>query len=227
MDKQTSEDRKLIDRITYLASLASEGHLVDDMLDALRKITARWDNTAPLDGADRKNLATLETKLKDFLVNKDPLRSFTGEELEDRIRLREIKKPFINKYLIATIVSFVLGGFAYLIPIQDLTSEYRILIAAATQLLVSQLATVWFYISNLGNFKKEFRQAYALIAFGILPIGILYAQIGLVQILGIGETPPFHYGGMTYFAALAFVFMYFGLRKYALLLKIKTSLPLE
>lgn len=227
MDTQTSgineKDQLLINRITYLASLASESKVIDPMLDSLRQVTARWNRSGPLEKADHTILVGLEDQLKEFLIKKDPLRSFTAEDLEDRIRLRETSEPKFNSYVIALLVSFGIAGLAYLIPSSDLTLEHKNLIAACTQMLTSQLITMWLYLSNLNNFKKEFRQAFVYLSIGILPLGVLFGQIGLVQILGIEEAAPFQYAGVSYFATLAFVIMYFGLRKYVSLLKIKTK----
>lgn len=229
MDKSiptVEQDRALIDRITYLASLASEGKVIDPMLDSLRRITAAWDNSQPLEKPARAQLARLESEIKDFLITKDPLRSFTAEDLEDRVRLRQEKKTFFNKYIVAVAASFVLAGIVYLLP--GLVIEDKNLIATSIQMLTAQLITVWFYVSNLKNFKKEVRQAFVLISVGILPLGIFFAQIGLVQLIGIGDAIQFQYAEMNYIATLAFILMYVGFRKYALLLGVKskmTSLP--
>jgi hypothetical protein len=227
MDAQTSkaieQDRILIDRITYLASLTSESKVIDPMLDPLRQITARWDRQAPLEKADRMHLIALQRQLKDFLITEDPLRSFTAEDLEDRIRLRETKESRFNTYIIACVASFVFAGLVYLIPDRHLNLQYKTLIAACLQMLIAQIITVWFYMSNLNNFKQEFRRAFVYISFGILPLGVFFAQIGLVQVLGIGDATPFQYADMSYLATLAFVIMYIGFRKYALLLNIKNK----
>lgn len=216
------QDHALIDRITYIASLASESKVIDPMLDSLRKITSAWKGDEPLENPDRTQLSNLESDIKEFLITRDPLRSFTSEDLEDHIRLREAKKSFINKYLIAALASFVFAGFIYFIP-SRLSMEHKNLIAASIQLVAAQLITVWFYVSNLKNFKKEFRQAFVLVSVGILPLGIFFAQIGFVQLIGIGNAIQFQYAEMSYIATLAFIIMYLGFRKYALLLEVKSK----
>lgn len=217
------KDRTLIDRITYLASLSSEDKVIDPMLDLLRHVTAKWNSVEPLEKSDRARLDALELELKDFLIKKDPLRSFTAEDLEDRLRLRETKQSKANSYGLAVVASVGLASLVFLIPSSRLTLEYKALIAACAQMLISQLITVWFYLSNLNNFKKEFRKAFFYISLGILPLGVLFGQIGLVEILGVGGAAPFRYAGVSYFATAAFVIMYLGLRKYASLLKIRTK----
>jgi hypothetical protein len=47
------EDHKTIDRIIYLASLASERLAIEPMMDTLRAITASWEPTEPLSTKDR------------------------------------------------------------------------------------------------------------------------------------------------------------------------------
>jgi heme/copper-type cytochrome/quinol oxidase subunit 4 len=136
------------------------------------------------------------------------LRSFTAEDLEDRIRLREAKKSVVNKYAAVVVLSFVLAGLTYLVP-SRLSAENKVVIAASVQMAAVQLVNVWLYLSNLKNFKKEFSQAFVYISVGMLPLGVFFAQIGLVQILGIADAPPFQYASMRCSSRLKA-----GLRRY-------------
>lgn len=85
MDKAAAVDQSgkaLIDRIIYLASLVSEPRSVDDSLDKLRRITARQSNPTP---EDIRILQSIETELKDYLLHKERLRSFTEEYLKANV----------------------------------------------------------------------------------------------------------------------------------------------
>jgi ABC-type multidrug transport system fused ATPase/permease subunit len=226
MDKHDSaieQDQLLINRITYLASLSSQAKVIDPMLDTLRSVTARRDDSKRLGDEDHTQLIKLEGELKNFLIKKDPLRSFTAEDLEDRIRLRETKKSRLNTYPMAILLSAIAAGLMYLLPSSILSLDHKNLTAACTFMLVSQLITVWFYLSNLKNFKKEFRQAFVYLSVGVVPLGVLFGQLGISPILGVGDAPAFRYAGVSYFATLAFICMYLGLRKYTQLLQIKTA----
>ncbi|HEX7963140.1 MAG TPA: hypothetical protein VF466_00970 [Candidatus Saccharimonadales bacterium] len=77
MDGQTSA-QAIIDRVIYLASLASDPRGVDTTLDKLRLLTAK--GTKP-SAQDIGELQSIEAELEDYLLHKERLRSFTAESL--------------------------------------------------------------------------------------------------------------------------------------------------
>jgi hypothetical protein len=80
-----SDDDQLVDRIIYLASLASAQEAIDSIIEPLREVTARRQPDTPLSGEDRQQLQDVEARLKKYLVSQDPLRSFDDQSLEDYI----------------------------------------------------------------------------------------------------------------------------------------------
>src|SRR5688500_9457648 len=74
--------RQLIDRIVYLASLASDPRSVDVTLDKLRIITVK---SSELSSDDFKTLQAIQSELEDHLVHKERLRSFTKASLRQNV----------------------------------------------------------------------------------------------------------------------------------------------
>lgn len=82
MDNTQLDSRRLIDRITYLASLVSDPNNVDATLDGLRLVTAKSSQPSP---QDIETLKSVQAELEDYLVHKERLRSFTEESLRANI----------------------------------------------------------------------------------------------------------------------------------------------
>ncbi len=79
------EVQKLIDRILYLASLASSRD-VEPLLDTMRKVTANWKEGEPMNPVDQATLKNLESQVKKYLVTQDPLRDSTLDSLEKQVK---------------------------------------------------------------------------------------------------------------------------------------------
>ena len=74
------------DAITYLASLASHPKDVDPMLDTLRQVSAHQPKSGLLSDQDQLALAGVYQKLLRYLVEQEPLRAFTRDELVAKVR---------------------------------------------------------------------------------------------------------------------------------------------
>lgn len=115
MDNQAS-DRRLIDRIGYLASLVSEPSSVDRTLDKLRIITAT--STQELSSDDIKTLESIQVELEDYLVNKERLRSFTKESLQANVErhfaaadpTRDVNRMALKQIIITIVVAAAITG---------------------------------------------------------------------------------------------------------------------
>lgn len=224
MDAQskTIENRMQIDRIISLARLGSDPNAIDPMLDDLRSVTATWDGQQPLDQANESRLNSLESQLKNYLINTDPLRRFTLETLEKSVS--ETDKVKINpKRDLYVVLGSSIGASAmmFILPVFGLPLQKSLLLTIPVFLVVLHIGIAWLYLSALSNFKQEFRQAFVLICAGIVLLSVTFSHYTLIELLGLGDQQLFRYGGITGLATLSYGLFYFGLRKYAGLLNIK------
>ena len=74
-----------VDIIIFVAGLASQPKEVDPMLDRLRVITARGAQGHALTSDQENDLASIYLQLEDYLTTKDPLRTFTANDIRRRV----------------------------------------------------------------------------------------------------------------------------------------------
>jgi hypothetical protein len=225
------QDQKLIDRIIYLGSLASERSAIDPMTETLREVTARWQEGEPLDPNDRQALANLETKLKDYLIKEDPLRAFTVDSLEERLSQKTLSlhKDTVNEQsLIAVIVLSVLSaGLGFALPL-PLGFGERLLLSTPMFFLTLHIGISWFYLTALRNFNHELRRAFIYFCVGMIILSLGFSHYVIIQLLGLGEHPVFKYAGITWLISIPFICIFMTFNIYAKLLHVKsrlTSLP--
>ncbi len=221
-----NQSHEQIDRITYLASLASSHEGIDEMMDTLRRITARWDQSKALSAGDVSSLKTLEHQLKEYLLHKDPLRTFTAEFLDARLREQgsmgarlKARKRELSAVVLLSAVAATIGYFA---PISALTSSNRILLAGSFFLVVLHFGIAWFFLSALRNFRPEVRRAFIYFAIGVIILGIGFAHYVVIELFHLYKYEAFRYSGITALFALPFMLMYLGLRTSSTLLGIQT-----
>ncbi|HSX01010.1 MAG TPA: hypothetical protein VLF67_02095 [Candidatus Saccharimonas sp.] len=211
--------RALIDRIIYLASLASQRTTIDPLMDTLRAVTATWSGEQPLDTSKQASLEALEGKLKTYLVKDDPLRSFTPETLEVRLN-RKMSSPdrelSIWSFWGAIGLSSVGAYVAYLVS-SDVASSISLSMAVVVFFLISGSATTWYYLTSLRNFKDEMRQVIGLITAGVIVDNLAFAQYVVIQLFELYRYPIFQYAGIPLISGLSYMLVYLGIRKYALL----------
>lgn len=81
-ERRLNPDADYIDVIVYMEKLASSPDALDKEMDQLRLITARLNpDHGHLSDNDVNALVTLYLKIEHYLVNNEPLRHFTQEEL--------------------------------------------------------------------------------------------------------------------------------------------------
>jgi hypothetical protein len=73
-----------IDMVTYVAGLVSNPTEIDKLLDEVRKITATRSPEAGLSAEDEATLITVYYGIEDYLVTRDPIRTYTKAELRGR-----------------------------------------------------------------------------------------------------------------------------------------------
>ncbi len=217
-----NRDRQLVNRITYLASLVSVREAIDAKLDILREITATWKPDQAFGEAERQKLRNLEGDLRSYLINKDPLRAFTSESLDERIRASEGKGR--NRNLGKLFLVFGLALAMYLlIPLPlSISREVRALVATPLFFTVLTAGTLWFYFSALRNFKPELRKVFAALAASIIVINIEFLQITLTQLMHLDRYPLFQFGTIPGLPLIDVALMYWALLIYAKLLRINT-----
>ena len=74
-----------LDLATYAGSLASNPSDIDPLLDRVRKITATHSPEEGLSADDEKDLFKVYLELEEYLTTRDPIRTFTKEELRSRL----------------------------------------------------------------------------------------------------------------------------------------------
>jgi hypothetical protein len=217
-------DKELIDTIIYLTSLASETKAIDSDLDTLRTITAQSDIQVGLSAEDRRALQRVISKIKDYLVHRDPLRDFTEASLEQRLNAtaqsslpRRKSLGYSAAVLIAAICS---------LPVIVIPSSFsfwdRLFIAAPIFILATALLNCWFYLSSLQNFKPQLRRVFIYFCVGSIVLGVQFVHFISIRLLHQEQDSLYKYGGLTIFASIALLAIYIGLRKYARILGIQS-----
>jgi len=215
-------DRRLVDQIVYLASLASESQTIDPKLDVLRRITARWDGVSAFDPKSRADLDRLNSELKTYLINDDPLRSFTPETLEARLRRSADEHAQQESYIVPLAICEMLlaMAIAFPLPIENFSAKTLIFVTVTMQFFI--MSALWFYLSSLKNFKKELRQVFAIFCTGIAFVNLGILQYALLALFQWVDDPLLRYGGRPEFAAIGVLVLCLGAVKYAHILKVPT-----
>lgn len=218
----TTIDRQLVDRILYLASLASRKNDIDSMMDILREVTAHWHDPEPLLPQDHAALEQLESKLKHYLVTADPLRTFTHESLEARLA-RQAKggSPERRNLIAVLLISVTTGALAFLAP---LPLSSRLLLCVPLFFVALHIGIAWFYLTALRNFNQDVRWAFIYISAGIVMLSLAFSHYVILSLLNIESYPILRYGGITWLFSIPFMLIFMGLRVYARLLQISSRL---
>lgn len=80
-----SRARTSLDIVTYAANLASDYRAVDPILDGLRHLTATLAPGQPLSEVDQLKLMGIYVSIEEYLLQKEPIRTFTKESLRQQI----------------------------------------------------------------------------------------------------------------------------------------------
>ena len=221
MNPSLERDRRLIDTIVYLASLVSNQRDVDPLLDGMRVITASAKPDAPLADQDRSTLQKIRDQLESYLINRDPIRTFTKESLE--LRTQEYfspHKPHVLKgfFVILTAAVLIYLAVVPLLP-SNLSIASRALLGVPLLLAALHIGVMWLFMSSLRDFKPELRKAFLYISIGLaaaLFSGMLYPV--LFTYPDLFNLAVFRYGGFVPFFFVMVFFFYLGIRLLAKLL---------
>jgi hypothetical protein len=216
------DNHRLINTATYLSSLASSQDDIDPMLDTLRDITSSWDLKTPLSPPKKTELEGLIADLKDYLVKRDPIRSFTNETLEARVEA-ELAGGGGTLQLSALMAWCFLPPLAVALLPSSLTITNHVYLTVTTLLVTLLTATVWLYLSSLRNFKLELRTTFLYISASAIFISVTCLHYAAIGIFNLADLPLFRYGGFTPVAMVGLGFLFLAATKYAQILKIPTA----
>lgn len=213
-------DQQLINSIVYLASLASDPHAIDDRLDALRQVTARGSNDA-LSAPERAKLIELQTYLEHYLITSDPLRQFTQESVDRRLKLAlggghsfvAFRLPLLIIWAVVVLMCLLpwvlpLPGNGVIRPVLSVTG-------GITALNVGAVILLWM---SRRNFRLQLRAVYMPICLGFVIIGLSLIQVPIVLNIGTDAVLMwFRYVTASVPFLLGMAFVYAGVRRFCLL----------
>jgi len=183
--------KTIIDQITYTASLASHPQEIDPLLDPLRFITAKMVDSQGLSTEDLTTLNKVQRSLEDYLLNYEPLRAFTPETLQQKIRQHiygdsQIKgRRQLRTIIILAVLLSIGGGLAPGINGLPLRIEFAVAIAFS----VLHLGAAWFFYSALRTFKSPLRHGFQLITFGVILLGLNLLQQPFMEFFHLRTNP--------------------------------------
>ncbi|HSX07734.1 MAG TPA: hypothetical protein VLG11_02475 [Candidatus Saccharimonadales bacterium] len=216
----TTSDRQLINIIGYLASLVSDPHAIDSQLDTLRQVTARGSSDT-LSAPDRAKLMQLQAYLENYLITSDPLRQFTQESVNQRIKLAfgagrsfvAFRLPLLIIWAAAALMCLLpfvlpLPGSGVIRPVLSITG-------GLTALNVGAAILLWM---SRRNFRMQLRAVYMPICLGFVIVSVSLIQVPIVLNIGTDVVLTwFRYVTASLPCLLGTMFIYIGIRRFCLL----------
>lgn len=216
----------LIERINYTASLVTSMSEVDAYLDRLRAITSLSD-FSPEHMSDQQyaTLCALQQQLETYLVEREPLRSFTAESLQIQIGQhlagnRGAQQGLREIGVILVIAAITVAVLAVL-PLSA-ESQQRFVFMGAVAAGIMNLGGAWLFMSALSSFKSQLRQAFMLICLGIMSFALAILLQPFIEFLHLRATSDIEVFFVMPLILLAAVFIYLGSARYAKLVTVKS-----
>ncbi len=210
-----------IEVLVYLASLASNTAAIDPMLDAIRLVTSRSGTTQQ----DLKILQKTQQQLEDYLIHHDPVRVFTPEELEQKIREHMLTGHFSKLrralYGVLAVMVVILVGAMAIPGIGDISQRSQL--GSWLALLTLSAGAIGFYWTARHNFKPELQPAYTLLCVSSLVLGLSQTQLPIVSYWNLEQAPLFRYGGVSTPTFIAIVCVFLAVRRYAKIVGVPSS----
>lgn len=214
-----------IDTVIYLASLASNSRDIEPILDELRRVTSNITPGQVPDKAQNATITQVQQKLEDYLINRDPIRAFTPETLQQSIRTHFANHAPLRRlrWTIAAIwaAAFIASALTHIIP-NSLSTDARGQAGGFFFSLVLGSGSAYLFLTALRNFQPELKPAFRLLCIAPFIIGLSQMQLLIAAVFGIGSTPLMRYGGINITFFIAMVCMYYGIRIYAQKLGIRS-----
>jgi hypothetical protein len=213
-------EQALLDEVIYLASLASDRHMIDPIMNTVRVITAGLQTGAPLASQDRTKLLQVRAQLTDYLLHHDALRSFTEEKLNRQVAkalgvtsqqsesLRNVIKIIAISLATYPVGALVLYGMHVPSPF---------LLAIICVVTTMYAGFVWLYWSALSTFTPQLKAAYRWICVYMVGLCVVGANVVIFDVFPhLDPTAISRYGGlMICSAVISFFIGYEGIRRFA------------
>lgn len=175
---------KLIDSTLYLASLASDTKVTDPLLDTLRTITASR-NEETLTPSDKQELMGMQARLKNYLVNEDPVRRFDTAVLEQKVYehtlgqdhfagLRKAMAIIVSLALVLWVILTALGNRISWISESHLPELSAIAITFAGAALL--------HLRAIKTFEPAIKRAYVYFCVPITMLAAFYLHFGYIDL---------------------------------------------
>lgn len=214
-------DQQAIDRVTYMASLASKADDVDPMLDTLRGITSKQAEGEPLalQASERQALVKLEADLSDYLTTRDPLRSFTKESLKATVDKHfKFADPAFRARLHVIgqiLVIFMLAVVAYAVGMfvgpSVIGPRYTAALTSALFLSTFSGGIGWLLWSARKNLAPTVQRAYGVLSLGLIFSALVSAQYTVWAVNPeLTTIPMFSYLGLVFPYVIVYITLYFG-----------------
>src|SRR5688572_32277619 len=87
-EEPPQESTSSLDIVVYMAGLASNPKAIDQHLDKVREISAMFTPESGLTTLHEQILTDVYILLEDYLTTKDPLRSFTKQEIRQKVEAK-------------------------------------------------------------------------------------------------------------------------------------------
>ncbi len=221
-----NNDRILVDEIVFLAGLASNLSAINPLLNTVRVITASQEVGKPLalTSAERRSLESVHAQIKEYLLHKDSVRTFTKEELQQTIESqfhpsesgqisprRRVHNQFqlIIKIIGATYVVTAAAFLLFSVP-------YWWLLAASCTVTTMFISSCWLFLTGYKTFTPALRKAYAWMCAGVVLLGISASCWMLfTSIPKVHAVPILHYGLVYWLFGISFIITYLGVRFFA------------
>jgi hypothetical protein len=208
--------KRQVETVIYLASLASEPHAIESILDDVRSVTATMSPNAELTAEQSQLLKTVEEQLVRYLTEEEPVRDFTKDTLRDRIEARfagGLSFSSLRWMLFWTLlVTLCVGAVLLMLPL-DLTAKARFQMVGSTVFGILPAGAAIFFFTALRTFKPQLQRAYQLICLGMLVFGVSMLAQPILDFNHVRESP---YGAFAIAAPMliAFAMIYLGIRRY-------------
>jgi len=217
-----ADDQNLLDKIVYLAGMVSQPQAIDPLLDRVRRVTAQMTPGTALTPQSRADLEMTYQAIEEYLINDEPLRSFTKESLESQTqRYLEIGTKGGLERKIRRQVFLIVGG----VIVVNLTAhglaqafwpKQVLTISMMPTILTLYIGLNWLFLSSLKTFVPKLRQAYSWICAGLMGIGVGAALwVAYSSVPSVYHLPIFRHGLSMYVIAASYCISYVGLRKLA------------
>lgn len=183
---------QLIEKVTYTASLASDATAIDTIMESLREVTARISSSDDLSTQDVATINNVQSKLENYLVTQENLRTFTPESLklqiEQRLQGNDAYKRTRLQLAIALFLTVAAVVVATQLPGAPKEPFLLVRLAGFTAVAALHLSAAWLFLSALASFKSELRKAFIVLCIGIILLGLALLEQPIIELLSLRNT---------------------------------------